>query len=113
MRLDKREGGMIREENIQAYVRSIAQEFNPEQIILFGSHARGDASPDSDVDLLIILPRNGKARHEQTAEIYRRCQSKFLVDVIVRTRNEFQESQSKNDWFMQDIVREGKILHEA
>ena len=106
-------GTMTQEENIQAYARSIAQEFNPEQIILFGSHARGDASSDSDVDLLVILPRHGKERHEQTAEIYRRCHSNFPVDVIVRTRNEFQESQSKNDWFMQDIAREGKILHEA
>ena len=40
---------------IQAVAQLIAQKFDPEQIILFGSHARGNAGSHSDIDLLVVL----------------------------------------------------------
>ena len=46
-------------QHIREMVRRLVKEFDPDQIILFGSHARGDAGPDSDVDLLVILPFTG------------------------------------------------------
>ncbi len=46
---------MASESEIQTLADKIAREFHPEKIILFGSHARGDAQPDSDVDLLVIM----------------------------------------------------------
>lgn len=97
--------------DIQALAERIAREFHPEKIILFGSHARGEAQPDSDVDLLVIMPRNGKEHHEQAAEIHLKCHPGFPIDVLIRTRQEFQERLSMRDWFMRDIAREGKVLH--
>ncbi|HSS51939.1 MAG TPA: nucleotidyltransferase domain-containing protein, partial [Thermoanaerobaculia bacterium] len=50
---------------IRQMVRRIVSQFHPEKIILFGSHARGDAGPDSDVDLLIVMPYLGSRREKQ------------------------------------------------
>jgi hypothetical protein len=44
---------------IHRMVKRIVKKFHPQQIILFGSHARGEAGPDSDVDLLVVLPVHG------------------------------------------------------
>jgi len=44
---------------IHAMVRRIVRQFRPERVILFGSHARGEAGPDSDVDLLVVMPVHG------------------------------------------------------
>ena len=53
---------------IKRYARAIAEEFKPDMIILFGSHARGDAGPDSDVDLLVVMAVDG-SRREKAIEI--------------------------------------------
>jgi uncharacterized protein len=46
---------------IQELADNIARQFTPERIILFGSYARGDAGPDSDVDLLVVMPHEEHA----------------------------------------------------
>lgn len=104
---------MIAKERIQAFAQAVVREFHPERIILFGSHARGDAGPDSDVDVLVIMPRDGKSRHRQSAEIYAKCHAGFPVDVLVRTRDEFAQRLTMHDWFMRDIAREGQVLYAA
>jgi predicted nucleotidyltransferase len=51
---------MISTALIEEVAERIVREFNPERIILFGSHAYGTPGPDSDVDLLVVLPFEGK-----------------------------------------------------
>lgn len=102
---------MASQSDIQSLADNIVREFQPEKIILFGSHARGDAKPDSDVDLLVIMPRNGKEPHQQAAEIHFKCHPGFPMDILVRTREEFEERLGMRDWFMRDVAREGKLLH--
>ena len=53
---------------IDRMVKRIVKKFDPEQIILFGSHARGEAGPDSDVDLLVVMPVEG-CRREKSLDI--------------------------------------------
>lgn len=53
------------ERTIAAMVQCIVERFNPDRVILFGSHARGDAGPDSDVDLLIVMKVEGSKRAKQ------------------------------------------------
>ena len=53
---------------IRRIVKRIVQEFDPEQVILFGSQARGDAGPDSDVDLLVVMDVEG-SKLEKEEEI--------------------------------------------
>jgi predicted nucleotidyltransferase len=98
---------------IQAFAAAIAREFQPERIILFGSHARGETTPDSDVDLLVVMPRNGKTRYEQAFEIRQKITAGFPLDLVVRSPEEVQERMGMNDWFMHDIFREGVTLYAA
>jgi predicted nucleotidyltransferase len=102
---------MASQSEIQSLADNIVCEFQPEKIILFGSHARGDAKPDSDVDLLVIMPPNGKEHHQQAAEIHFKCHPRFPIDVLVRTQEEFKERLGMRDWFMRDIAREGKVIN--
>jgi len=51
---------MVSLTNIQTLASKIARQFRPQKIILFGSYAEGKAGPDSDVDLLVIMPFEGK-----------------------------------------------------
>ena len=51
---------------IAEMVRRIVERFDPEKIILFGSHARGDATPDSDVDLLVVMPVQGSSARRKS-----------------------------------------------
>ncbi len=53
------------EHAIDTMVQRLVERFGPEQIILFGSHARGTAGPDSDVDLLVVMPFTGSKRAKQ------------------------------------------------
>ena len=53
---------------IARMVRRIIKRFDPERVILFGSHARGEAGPDSDIDLLVVMPVKG-SRSEMAIEI--------------------------------------------
>ena len=99
--------------DIQALADQIAREFKPDKIILFGSHARGPTGPDSDVDLLVIMPRDGQTRHEQAFEVRQKVTAGFPLDLLVRTPEEVQERMGMNDWFMHDIIREGITLYAA
>ena len=98
---------------IEEFAQRIAREFHPERIILFGSHARGNAGADSDVDLLVIMPTDGKTRYEQAFEIRQNVTADFPLDLLVRSPEEVQERLGMNDWFVHDIMREGITLYAA
>ena len=103
---------MVEMKEIQEFGRRIGQEFHPHQVILFGSYARGSVTEDSDVDLLVILPFEGKAVN-QSVEIRLRLRPTFPVDLIVRTPEKVRERLEMGDGFMREILEEGKVLYEA
>jgi predicted nucleotidyltransferase len=96
---------------IDQMARRLARQFKPEQIILFGSHARGTAGPDSDVDLLVVTPTIGSKRELQIA--MRVALHDFLVpfDVIVVTPDEVQRRRNIPGTIIQPALREGKVLY--
>jgi predicted nucleotidyltransferase len=98
---------------IQQLADDIVRHFRPEQIILFGSHARGEAGPDSDVDLLVVMPHADHSSRK-AAEITQRVHpGRFPVDLIVRSPATLRERLSMNDWFLRDVMREGRVLYAA
>ncbi|MCK4305744.1 MAG: nucleotidyltransferase domain-containing protein [Candidatus Eisenbacteria sp.] len=97
---------------IREFGRLIGQEFRPERVVLFGSYARGTATDDSDVDLLIILPYEGRAA-DQSVAIRMRLRPGFPVDLIMRTPQKVHERLEMGDPFLQEILAEGKVLYEA
>ena len=103
---------MIDMQSIEEMTARIVQEFAPEQIILFGSYAYGTPTADSDVDLLVILPFEGKAPRK-SLEILNKINPKFAVDLLVCTPEQVQQRLAWNDFFLQEIIEQGKVLYEA
>ena len=74
-------------------VRRIVEQFHPERIVLFGSHARGDAGPDSDVDLLVVMPVTGSKRDTQLQVRLAIHDVHLPKDVIVVTPDQFERQR--------------------
>lgn len=92
--------------------RRIAEEFEPERIVLFGSYANGSPSEDSDVDLLVVMPFKGKSV-DKSVEIRLKIRPPFPMDLLVRTPLKVEERLGMGDDFMKEIVETGKVLYEA
>ncbi len=108
--LDKRKRIPMR--TIRAIAKHIADKFNPEQIILFGSHAYGKPSAWSDVDLLVVMD-TPKGEMETILEIVDSLPDVlFSVDILAHSRKVIKERQSWGDQFMIDIIKKGRILYE-
>jgi len=99
-------------DQIKDFAGRIAEEFHPQKLVLFGSHTKGNASQDSDVDLLVVLPFNGKPVHK-SVEMRMKLRPPFPVDLIVRTPEKVQERLSMGDGFIKDIMDNGITLYEA
>lgn len=94
-------------------VKRIADELKPEKIILFGSYAYGTPTPDSDVDLLVIMNTRQKTkdRYLTVGRLLRPRQ--FPVDIIVKTPQEVERAlKNRKNFFIHDILTRGKVLYE-
>lgn len=96
---------------IQQMVRRIVKEFDPDTIILFGSYARGQAGPDSDVDLLVVMPVEGSKRAKQLEIRSALRDVHFPKDIIVSRPEEFQWRKDVVGTIECSAVREGKTLY--
>jgi predicted nucleotidyltransferase len=103
---------MVEMERIELFSKRIAEEFRPDRIILFGSYAYGEPTEDSDVDILVIMPFRGKGARK-AVEILSRINPKFPLDLLVRTESQVRKRVAMDDWFMQEIVAQGRVLYEA
>ena len=103
---------MIPMQQIEEVSRRIADEFHPERILLFGSYAWGAPSQDSDVDLLVILPFEGKAV-AKSVEMRLKVRPPFPMDLLVRTPEKIRERLALGDPFIRSILDKGKVLYEA
>jgi predicted nucleotidyltransferase len=95
---------------IRQFARRVADRFDPDQIILFGSHAYGTPDEGSDVDLLVVMP--ARDEHAQARRIRLAVERCFPMDLLVRTPENLRRRLEEGDWFLREIVAKGKILHE-
>ena len=98
-------------EEIKAFARRIAEEFHPERIILFGSYAYGSPGPDSDVDLLVVMPFEGKP-WRMASLIRKRVHPPFPTDILARTPMHIQDRMRIGDFFIREITERGEVLYE-
>lgn len=103
---------MVEMEAIQEFKRRLVQKYKPHKIILFGSYAAGKPSPDSDVDILVILPFQGKSV-AMSVEILNQIDPRFPIDLIVRTPEQIRDRLEKGDFFIREIMLKGRVLYEA
>ena len=96
---------------IRRYARKVAERFQPDKIILFGSYAYGTPHEDSDVDLLVVMPA---ANHvSQAVRIRLALPAPFPMDLLVRTPDDLRRELEQEDWFVREIIENGKVLYEA
>lgn len=100
----------ITQEKIQEVAKKIAKEFKPEKIILFGSYAWGEPTPDSDVDLFIIKETENTrvTAREIDGSIFPRP---FPIDLIVYKPEQVKKRQEIGDFFIKNILLKGKVLY--
>jgi predicted nucleotidyltransferase len=96
---------------IKAMVRLIADRFQPERVILFGSHARGDAGPDSDVDLLGVMALEGAKRETQVEIRVALHDIPVPKDILISTPEEFAWRRNIVGTIEEPAAREGKVLY--
>ena len=103
---------MVAMDRIEQLGRDIGREFRAQRVLLFGSYAQGTATPDSDVDLLVILPFEGRSV-EKSVEIRLKLRPSFPLDLLVRTPEKVRERLAMGDDFMREVLEQGKALYEA
>ena len=103
---------MISEDLISQMINCLVEQFSPQWIIPFGSHARGMADDKSDVDLLVITPFTGK-RRDLLVEMDRALRGIGLaLDLILLTPDEFERDREIPGTIARPASREEKILYE-
>lgn len=95
---------------IRDVVKQIAEKFQPEKIILFGSYAYGRPRPESDVDLLVIMDTPLRNR-QQAAQIGRAIEYHFGLDLLVRSPQQLAERLALGDFFLQEVLEKGKVVY--
>jgi predicted nucleotidyltransferase len=100
-------------ETLPGAIERIVSELKPEKIILFGSYAYGNPTPDSDVDLLVIMNTKAKEIDRYVAVSNLLYPRQFPVDILVKTPKEIEEaSRKKGNFFLREILTKGKVVYE-
>jgi predicted nucleotidyltransferase len=93
-------------------VKRLVRQFDPDQIILFGSYARGEARPDSDIDLLVVLPLNGSKRAKQVEMRVALHDIRVPKDIIVATPEQVARQRNVIGTIIRPALREGRVLYD-
>ena len=95
---------------IDSITKQLIQKYQPEKIILFGSAAFGQMSPDSDLDFFIVKD-DKKPAHERMTEVYRLIDKDIAADFLVYTPAELAKRVKMGDPFIKSVLSEGKVLY--
>ncbi|MBM4020498.1 MAG: nucleotidyltransferase domain-containing protein [Planctomycetes bacterium] len=103
---------MVSMKDIRQAADRIGRTFRPDKVILFGSYACGTPSPDSDVDLLVIMPCRGNPV-QKAVDILAKADVRFPVDLLVRTPGEVRRRLAWNDFFLREVIQKGRVIYES
>lgn len=97
---------------LEHVTKTIVERFQPRRIMVFGSHARGEAGPDSDLDLFIEMdtPRRPPERAIEVSEVF--GLRTWPMDIVVYTPEEVGRLQRVSGTLLSVIEKEGKVLYE-
>jgi uncharacterized protein len=95
-------------------VERLTEAFQPERIYVFGSQARGEATPDSDIDLLIVVAQADEPAHRLAQAAYRMATPHSLaLDLLVMPLDEFERRSRALASLPATVLREGRVLYAA
>ena len=103
---------MIKARDIEALVDEIAERFDPDRIILFGSYASGTPTRNSDVDLMVIRRFRGSVI-DASCRMHSAVDPAFSVDILVRSPADIRRRLKWGDMFIEDVVERGIVLHDS
>jgi predicted nucleotidyltransferase len=95
---------------IRRFARNVAERFQPDKIILFGSYAYGTPHADSDVDILVVMPARNEI--DQSVKIHWAILPPFPLDLIVRTPKSMKWRLEEGESFLTEVVTKGRVLYE-
>lgn len=99
---------------IEEAVRRLVDFYKPERIYLFGSAARGELGPDSDLDFLVVVPDDCPQEVRFSGAIYQALRGIGVpIDVVPWGRSDFEGRQSVKASLPATVVREGKLVYDA
>jgi predicted nucleotidyltransferase len=106
---------MVTQGQIETYAADVAREFRPLKIVLFGSYAYGTPNDDSDVDLMVILPKDnsGRRNSERALAIRKKIPKPFPLDLVVRDPEDIAWRLEEGDSFLKDVLTKGRLLYET
>jgi len=90
----------------------LVEGLRPEKIILFGSYAYGSPTPDSDVDLLVVMETNLSSTQRFLAVSRLLSPRPFPIDILVKRPHEIKRALAAGDFFIKEIISQGKVLYE-
>ncbi len=103
----------MRDFNIQYLVKRIVEEIEPLRIIIFGSAARDESGPDSDVDILVVMPE-GVHRRRTAQRLYRNIRdARIPFDILVATPGDLEKYKDNIGLIYHTALREGKEVYAA
>ena len=109
---EQKQGELIAPETIDAIVKGIAERFSPEKIVVFGSYANGNPTPDSDLDLLVVM-RSDQPRHKRAAPLMLMFRpSLCAMDILVYTPEEVAEWNGTVNHIITDVFSSGEVVYE-
>ena len=103
---------MIGSDTLDEIVKRIRTSFQPEKIILFGSYARGDATEESDVDLLIVAETDLSPFERFPAVSRLLADIPAAFDIIVKTPEEYRRRRSVVNHIVYFADKYGKVIYE-
>lgn len=107
-------GELIAPETIEGVVQTIAEKFHPRKIVLFGSYANGSPTPDSDLDLLIVMDSDQPRRYKRAVPIHGLFRPKPCpMDILVYTPDEVAYWYGTANHIVTEALTSGKIMYEG
>jgi predicted nucleotidyltransferase len=99
---------------LREIVRRLVEAYRPQQVYLFGSHARGESNEDSDYDLMVVVPDDAPEDRRQSRLAYQVLRGTGVAaDVLVWTREEFDARIPLKASLPAAVVTEGRLVYEA
>jgi len=97
--------------SIEQVVQRIIEGYDPDRVILFGSHARGEALADSDVDLLIVKATDQRPLDRRIQVERLLADRRLALDILVYTPEEVRALYAAGSPFIEEVVETGRVLY--